>query len=363
MQTSKKSEKETHGTYQTPMRRQETVASSKHGQERAIQLHHLQFSRSQRLSKNENHPALWVASFFTGPRCQSAMGLQWHERQRRLRSEHCERHPKKWTRNPKNTMRIAKHVLRWCPAKNAKKATCRCLLQSLVAHANKQELWKKTHGTYQTPMRRQETVASSKHGQERAIQLHHLQFSRSQRLSKNENHPALWVASFFTGPRCQSAMGLQWHERQRRLRSGRCERHPKKWTRNPKNTMRIAKHVLRWCPAKNAKKVTCRCLLQSLVAHENKQELWKRNTWHIPNSNAPPRNCCIVQAWPGEGHPTASLAVRQIPKAFQEWKSSGALSCHLLYWTTLPKRHGASMAWTSKETSQWTLRKTPEKVD
>ena len=41
---------------------------------------------------------------------------------------------------PKNTMRIAKHVLRWCPAKNAKKATCRCLLQSLVAHANKQEL-------------------------------------------------------------------------------------------------------------------------------------------------------------------------------------------------------------------------------
>ena len=143
MKTSKNSEKETHGTYQTPMRRQETVASSKHGQERAIRLHHLQFARSQRLSKNENHPALWVASFFTGPRCQSAMGLQWHERQRRLRSEHCERHPKKWTRNPKNTMRIAKHVLCWCPAKNAKKATCRCLLQSLVAHANKQELLKK----------------------------------------------------------------------------------------------------------------------------------------------------------------------------------------------------------------------------
>ena len=120
------------------MRRQETVASSKHGQERAIRLHHLQFARSQRLSKNENHPGLWVASFFTGPRCQSAMGLQWHERQRRLRSGHCERHPRKWTRNPKSTMRIAKHVLRWCPARNAKKATCRCLSQALVAHANKQ---------------------------------------------------------------------------------------------------------------------------------------------------------------------------------------------------------------------------------
>ena len=70
------------------------------------------------------------------------MGLQWHERQRRLRSGRCERHPKKWTRNPKTTMRLAKHALRWC---RAKKAACRCFLQALVAHANKQELLEKKH--------------------------------------------------------------------------------------------------------------------------------------------------------------------------------------------------------------------------
>ena len=207
------------------MCRQETVASSKQWQQRVIQPHLiLQFAKSQSLSNNENHPALRVASFFTGPCCQSAMGLQWHERQRRLRGGRCERHPKTWT-----TMRLAKHVLRWC---RAKKAACRCLLQTFVAHANmqtSQELLEKiTHGTCQTPMCRQETPASSKHGQDRGNQPHHLQFARSQRLSNNENHPALRVASFFTGPRCQSAVGLQWHERQKTLRSGRWERHPKK---------------------------------------------------------------------------------------------------------------------------------------
>ena len=140
--------------------RQETPASSKHGQESSNQPHHLQFPKFQRLPKNENHPGLRVASIFTGPCCRSAMGLQWHERQRRLRSGRCERHPKKWTRNPKTTMQLAKHVLCCC---SGEKANCRCLLQALIAHANKEKyLEKKTHGTYQTPMCRQETPGSSK---------------------------------------------------------------------------------------------------------------------------------------------------------------------------------------------------------
>ena len=170
-------------------------------------------------------------------------------------------------------------------------------------HSNKQERWKK-YRTWHIPnsnVMPRNSLTSSKLCQKRDIKPHHFQFAKFQSLSKNENPPALRVASFFAGPCCQRAVGLQWHECQRRLRSGRCERHPRVWAKIRKTTTRLAnlalhwclKHVLHWCLKKKAAIAACRCLLQALVAHSNhsnKQERWKYPTWHIPNSNVPPRN-------------------------------------------------------------------------
>ena len=118
-------------------------------------------------------------------------------------------------------------VLHWCPTK---KAVCRCSLQALGTNANKQELWNTAPGTYQTPMYHQETPASSKRCQERDVRQDHLQFARSQRLSKNENHPALRDTSFFAGPCRQSPVGLQRHECER-SGSGRCDNYSRMWAR------------------------------------------------------------------------------------------------------------------------------------
>ena len=128
---------------------------------------------------------------------------------------------------PKTTMRLAKHVLRWC---RARKAACRCLSQALVAHANKQGLLKKNKWHIPNSNVPPRNCCIVQAVVRRAVNKPHLilQCARSQRLSKNDNHPAVRVASFFTGKCCQSAMGLQWHERQSRLRSGRCGKTPEK---------------------------------------------------------------------------------------------------------------------------------------
>ena len=49
------------------------------------------------------------------------------------------------------------------------------------------------------------------------------------------------------------------------------------------------------------KKAARRCLLQALVTNAKQARIPEHPTWHIPNSDVPPRNSCIVQALPGEG--------------------------------------------------------------